>query len=428
VTASFGGPVPYAGTAILTYAATDADTLSASWAFSGGSCSARTTQGDADQPLALAGFSGTQDFSWSEERSGCQIEVSVEASNANGTVPAYALVAYDLRDTAPDDVGFADVGEQEPGYANVNTVENPLEIQGIDGTIDAQILSDGPYFLSVFSNDAWSAWVKSATLAQGDYLALKATAPLELETETLVDVQIGSVTATWSFRTRGPDIEPDTFSIPPRTNVALAAEVLSADVSVTGFDGPIEISVPAGSGVAVFSGAGWTDWAQTAWIDEGQSFKVKTTSSDELGGQVNVAVQVGAATAIWSVTSTSSPFTPVEFATVTVPAGSTVTTPENLPFPAELAGQAITIEIFSDYPRTDLEGTGMNEGQLLLNHSPFAVAITGGEYSSPSWPAYAYAGETGQIQGKATAPSGQCRHYWVELNGQAWASWDLCTQ
>lgn len=118
-------------------------------------------------------------------------------------------------------------------------------------------------------------WTTSTTITSGQSFRVRTMSSSTYESTSTVSVKVGDGdSVVWSVETRTQDATPDSFSIPSLGGKVLPqSTVYSSPVVVTGFDGPVPISVTNGE-VSVENGA----WTASTTIMPGQSFRLKQTA------------------------------------------------------------------------------------------------------------------------------------------------------
>lgn len=116
----------------------------------------------------------------------------------------------------------------------------------------------------------------TASVRPGDSVALRVTYSSSFDTAVNVGFSVTSIIANWSVTTRSQDTTPNFFSFTALTNQAVSTTVISNVVTVSGFDGPLTITVAGtGSPQLQINGAGW---ATSAAVNEGDTVRLRLTT------------------------------------------------------------------------------------------------------------------------------------------------------
>src|SRR5690606_15295492 len=168
-----------------------------------------------------------------------------------------------------------------------------VSITGIDS--DAPIaVAAGEYSIDggPFTSDA-------GTIAPGETVALRVTAAGAPDTTVEAELTIGGVSGTFAATTI--DTIPDAFAFSAAVEVPRSVVVESNAVTITGIDVPTPISVSGGE----YSIDGTAFTAVAGEIEEGQTVKLRVTSSATPGGVVDADLVVGEGSATFEVTSST---------------------------------------------------------------------------------------------------------------------------
>lgn len=195
-------------------------------------------------------------------------------------------------DTTPDAFSFTD---QTDVAVSTLTTSNTLTITGMDaGT--AISVSGGE-----MSINSGAFTTSATTIDPSDTVALRVTSSASNSTASNVTLTIGTVSDIWTVTTvaGAGDTTPDAFSFTDQTDVAVSTLTTSNTITVTGIDAATAISVTGGE-MSINSGA-FTSSSSTVSVND--TVQLRVTSSASNSTAVNVTLDIGGVTDIWSVTT-----------------------------------------------------------------------------------------------------------------------------
>lgn len=187
-----------------------------------------------------------------------------------------------VADSNPD---FFDILDVTGAALNTLTGSNPVTITGINvpttvsTTNGAQIRVNG------------GSWVSSpTTINNNQTLEVRLTSANSYGGVISTDVTVGSLTDTWNlYSTTAGDTIPDAFTFINKPNQAPGIWVESNTILITGITSPSPITITGGAQISINGGA----WVTSGNINNGETLKVRITSSATLGGSVNTQISVG---------------------------------------------------------------------------------------------------------------------------------------
>lgn len=200
-----------------------------------------------------------------------------------GTVPDHDPDAF----TVPDATGA------NPSSSVTST---PVSITGFAAGLPLSVSGDGSPQISVEGGP----FAASGTLSPGQSFVIRATSAATYDTPRAITVTAGSATSTWTLRTKIDQL-PDTFSFAATSDQNLSALVTSGALTLTGYAGPIAVSV-AGSGSPQLSVAGGA-WASSGTLNPGQSIQLRATSSASYGTLQTLTLTAGDGSGTWALTT-----------------------------------------------------------------------------------------------------------------------------
>ncbi len=215
-------------------------------------------------------------------------------------------IEYSQQDTTPDPYGFSPYDG-----ANIQeTVESSIEqITGITGEVDVSVTSPGftsaVRICSSSSASSCGSYVPSALIGNGQYVQVQATTGNQFFTTYTAEVVVGDASAFWDINTGPPpDSIPNPFFLQALDNVQNSTLVESEEITVSGITVPVTItSVGAGAEISV-NGGTYVPGVPGATITNGQTFKIRLTSSPDFFTAVTTEVTVGNGDSVdWVVTT-----------------------------------------------------------------------------------------------------------------------------
>lgn len=264
----------------------------------------------------------------------------VTVGNAGSTITrtfrSHTVVVF-VPDTSPDAWSFGPNPKtnQTPG-AQVES--DAFQVKGINTATPISVVG-GEYSVSIDGVN-WT-WNSPATVELDNYVKVRHFAAATFSTSIDTDLTIGDLTQTFTSTTVAEDTDPDpaTFNLGTRPNVQLSTSVESNEITVTGINTavPISISGAADSQYAISTDNGVTYGAWTAGpgdtVVTGNKVKVRHTSSSAFGTQTDTVLTIGAGSGTFSSTtlqtttmsSTENNFTMLDIAGVLVGGTNDVT-------------------------------------------------------------------------------------------------------
>ena len=202
-------------------------------------------------------------------------------------------------DTSPnaftfvDQTGVALSTVTESAAITVAGINSPAAISIVDGEYNI----NGGVFVSV-----------SGTVSNGDVVKVRLISSASNSTAASTTLTIGGVSDTFTVTTAAAgDTTPDAFSFIDQTNVPLSTLVESNTITVSGINAPTNLSI---SGGEYSKNAGAWASANTTVVN-GDTIKVRRTSSATPGTTGNVVVLIGGVGDTFSVTTLAAPTAPV---------------------------------------------------------------------------------------------------------------------
>ena len=196
------------------------------------------------------------------------------------------------KDTTPDPFYFID----QTGVAlAVVVTSNTITVNGINASTSISV-TGGKY-----SRNGGAFTAASGKVYNGDTVRVRQTASSSYSTTTNTVLTIGGVKDTFSVTTQAgsADTTPDAFGFTAQTDVALNTAVTSNAATITGIDAPAPVSVSVGS--YSINGGAFTSAAGS--INNGDSVRVRLTSSAQYSMQTAVTLTIGGVQGAFQVTT-----------------------------------------------------------------------------------------------------------------------------
>lgn len=259
-------------------------------------------QADTGGNGTFANISGAtaQTFVVTSDQSGDDIRVVVTATNAAGSASANSAEtsAVAAQDTTPTAFSFTDATAQE---LSTLVESDAITVAGINWPAAISV-TGGEY------QKNGGAWTSSpGTVANGDTVKVRHTTSGSQGTNTDTVLTIGGVSDT--FRSTTKDTVPAAFSFTDATNADRSTVYESDAITVSGITAAAAISV-AGGEYQIGAGA-WTSSPGT--VTNGQSVKVRGTSSSGFSTAVDVVLTIGGVSDTFRITTLAQDTTPTAF-------------------------------------------------------------------------------------------------------------------
>ena len=139
------------------------------------------------------------------------------------------------------------------------------------------------------------------TINQGYSVGIHGRSSSQFNQTANFTLDIGAYTACWQITTKQQDVTPNSFSFTNLTDQSLNTLVTSNSVTVSGFDGPLTVSV-SGQGNPQLSVSGGS-WASSGSVSSGQSIRIRLTSSNTYSTTTSAYLNLGMYLTSWSVTT-----------------------------------------------------------------------------------------------------------------------------
>lgn len=195
-------------------------------------------------------------------------------------------------DTTPDPFSFAPANDVE-----ISTVQTSSAIT-VSGINQPALLSISGGTVSI-NGAAFFRPKGKPTVKAGDVVRVQHTSSATYGTTVVTTLTLGGVTASFSSRTRLPDVVPDAFDFVDVSGVAPNAVATSAPVVISGIDAPVTISIAGGS-KAAYSINGGSFVSRQGTVRVGDSVRVRTTLP-RTSTAISMTVTIGGVSDAWTV-------------------------------------------------------------------------------------------------------------------------------
>jgi hypothetical protein len=292
---------------------------------------------------------------------GNTVRVRHTSSGSNGTATNTTLTIGGVSDTftsttltadtTPDAFSFTPQTGVNPSQ---QVFSNQITVTGINTTTTWS--RSGGY--GVWFNGTFMATAASGTLSPGDQLNLVLDASASYNTLVSATLTIGGVSAQFDVTTRAADTTPNAFAFTDQSGVAQSTLCTSDTITVAGIEAAAAISISGGAGEYQINGGAWVTGAGS--VNNGDTVKVRHTSSASLSSSVNSTLTIG---------GVSDTFTTTTVGADSTPDAITFTAVKNKPAGRKITSNAATI-------------TGINVGVGVTCSAGADFSINGGAFST----------------------------------------------
>lgn len=181
--------------------------------------------------------------------------------------------------------------------ANPSTVttSNNVTITGFAGARTATVT---PGATIVVNGSAVGA---AATVNPGDTVALRVQSSSSFDSTVNVTFTVSSLVSTWTVTTRTQDTTPNSFSFASLNNQAVNTQVNSTNVTISGFDPPLTISVAGSGGPELQVNGG--SWLNSSSVNPGDSIRLRLQTANAASTINGASVSLGTFTTNWNVST-----------------------------------------------------------------------------------------------------------------------------
>lgn len=204
-------------------------------------------------------------------------------------------VSTALQDTKPNAFSIPDATGANPSTL---VSSSAVAITGFTGSLPVSV--EGGNAPEIRINGG--AWSSSGSIAPGDTLAVRSLSDAAWEGSTSVTLKLGSSTTyAWSIFNKVQDTTPNAFNFSALTGAAVNTQYDSSAVTVSGFDGPLQIAVSGSNDPQLRINGG--SWSSQAFVLPGQSVQLRAISSAQPQTESLISVTLGTVTSAWSITT-----------------------------------------------------------------------------------------------------------------------------
>jgi len=218
------------------------------------------------------------------------------AGNSSSITHTYVVEAE--ADTTPDTFTFTD---QTNVSISTLTESNTITISGINTSASISV-SGGEYSID---GGSWSSG--TGTVTNGQTVKVRHTTSGDYSTKTNTTLNIGGVTDIFSLTTEAEpaDTTPDTFTFTDQTNVSISTLTESNTITISGINTSASISV-SGWEYSI-NGGSWS--SGTGTVTNGQTVKVRHTTSASYTTSTNTTLTIGGVSDVFTTTTQAAPNT-----------------------------------------------------------------------------------------------------------------------
>ena len=265
-----------------------------------------------------------------------------------------------------DPAAFSFTDQTETALETLIT-SNTLYITGITVPAPVTVSGDGSPQISINGG----AWATSGTISNGQTLAVRLTSANARGTLYAANVLVSDVLDTWTVTTRSTGT-PDAYSFTDQTGVARNTLITSAPVTITG----ISTCATVSAGGAEFSINGGTWYAQSRCIFNGETLRVRVTSSANFSTSTNTMISVGGIGDTWTVrTQDDNEPDAYSFTDQTGVNQNTLQTSNTLTITGLAAAAPVTVTGDGN-PQISINGGAWATSGTLTNNQTLAVRLT----------------------------------------------------
>lgn len=201
-------------------------------------------------------------------------------------------------DTSPNGFTFTDVANVSRNSINTS---NTITISGMGTGDTATVSLSGTAGSKQYSKNGGSYTSSSGTAQNGDTFAVRGTASGSYSTTVTVILTVGSTADTYSITTEGEpaDTTPDAFNFTDQSNLNLNTLTYSNTETISGINQAVSVSATNGAQFSINGGS----YVTSGSISNGQTLRVRLTTSGSYSTSVSTTVTVGGTSDVWSITT-----------------------------------------------------------------------------------------------------------------------------
>ncbi|MGZ5581791.1 MAG: beta strand repeat-containing protein [Usitatibacter sp.] len=207
-------------------------------------------------------------------------------------------------DTTPDAFSFTDVSGVNPSSTNFS---NTITISGINAPTSWSLSGGGG---ASVNGSAYNLF--SGTVNNGDTIAIYSVASSGFSTAVNATLTVGGVSDTYTVTTRAADTTPDAFAFTDQSGVSTSTVCTSNAITVSGIEAAAAISISGdASSQYQINGGSWVSTSGS--VNNGDSVKVRNTSSASLSSSVNSTLTIGGVSDTFTTTTVGADSVPDAF-------------------------------------------------------------------------------------------------------------------
>jgi hypothetical protein len=220
-------------------------------------------------------------------------------ASQSSTVSGSTAFVSPAVDTSPNAFTFTDVANVSRN--STNTSDPPITISGMGTGDTATVSLSGTAGSKQYSKNGGAYTSSSGTAQNGDTFAVRGTASGSYSSTVTVILTVGSTADTYSITTEGEpaDTTPSAFDFTNQSDLNLSTLTYSNTQTISGINQSVSVSATNGAQFSI-NGGGYTT---SGSISNGQSLRVRLTSSGSYSTSVSTTITVGGTTDVWAITT-----------------------------------------------------------------------------------------------------------------------------
>src|SRR5210317_1584386 len=187
---------------------------------------------------------------------------------------------------------------------NSTNTSNTITISGMGTGDTATVSLSGTAGSKQYSKNGGSYTSSSGTAQNGETFAVRGTASASYASTVTVILTVGGISGTYSISTQGVPVDttPNPFSFTDQSNLNLNTLIYSNTVTISGINQTVSVSATNGAQFSINGGS----YVTSGSISNGQTLRVRLTSSGSYNTAVSTIVTVGGTSDVWSITTRSA--------------------------------------------------------------------------------------------------------------------------
>lgn len=248
-----------------------------------------------------AGLTFQSSNSFSQPRGTTRYYFAKQSNLVSGTTGTNHIHISAAVDSTPNSFSFTPVLNASLNSTNTS---NTITIAGLGDGDTATVSLSGTAGSKQYSKNGGSYTSSSGTAQNGDTFALQGTASASYNDTVTVILTVGGVSGTYSISTGGvpADTTPDAFNFTDQSNLNLNTLIYSNTVTISGINQTVSVSATNGAQFSINGGS----YVTSGSISNGQTLRVRLTSSGSYSTTTSTTVTVGGTSDIWSITTRSA--------------------------------------------------------------------------------------------------------------------------